>query len=416
MDNLLTASQLQGILPQARNEDIQKYLDLLNEELPKWEINTPLRIAHFIAQVGQESGSLGSDSENLNYSEKTLKSLFGQYFTSDADIAIYAKQPEKLANRIYASRLGNGDEASGDGWTYRGRGLLQVRGKKNYQECSAGLEIDVIANPDLLSEPLYAVKSACWFWCNRHLNDYADNTETISKLVNDGEIFGLDDRKNILARAKQQLVSNTGNLITKEQLKAILPQAKDDDIKKYLAPLNAELPKWDINTPTRIAHFIAQIGHESARLKYCSENLNYGYDGLINTFSVFRKNKAKAKAYTRKPEKIANFAYANRIGNGSEASGDGWKYRGRGLIQITGRSNYERCGRGLGLDLIAKPELLIEPQYAVASACWFWKENELNKYADEDKVETITKKINGGTNGLSDRESILKEARKCLCK
>jgi len=165
------------------------------------------------------------------------------------------------------------------------------------------------------------------------------------------------------------------------------------------------LEEYDINTPLRISHFLAQVTHESNDFKVLKENLNYSQSGLL---SVFRKyfTPEQALAYARKPEKIANRVYANRLGNGDEASGDGYRYRGRGAIQITGRNNYLACSRYLFNEpiLLTEPEMLQEPKYAILSACWYWSVNGLNRIADIDNIQLLTRAVNGGLNGLADRQ------------
>jgi putative chitinase len=154
----------------------------------------------------------------------------------------------------------------------------------------------------------------------------------------------------------------------------------------------------------RAAHFFAQTAHESGNFKAFSENLNYGAKGLRGIFGKYFPTDALAKAYERQPQKIANRVYANRMGNGDEASGDGWRYRGRGLKQLTGKDNYTRCGQGLGLDLVANPDLLLTPEGASLSAAWFWSVNKCGPIADSGDFVALTKKINGGTIGLEDRQ------------
>ena len=140
------------------------------------------------------------------------------------------------------------------------------------------------------------------------------------------------------------------------------------------------MQEYEINTDKRVQAFLPTIGHESANFSCVVENLNYSASGLLNYFPKYF-NSAQAEEYARKPERIANRVYANRIGNGNEQSGDGWKFRGRGLIQVTGRSNYLACGKGIGVDLINNPDLLCTPEYAVKSACWWFKNNGCNKLA-----------------------------------
>jgi putative chitinase len=164
--------------------------------------------------------------------------------------------------------------------------------------------------------------------------------------------------------------------------------------------------KFEINTPLRLAHFLAQCGHESGGFKLVKENLNYGAKGLLGTFKKYFPTEEKAKLYERKPEKIANLVYGNRMGNGPESSGDGFKYCGRGYIQLTGKNNYSAFGKAIKEDIVANPQLVAE-KYPLLSAAWFFHTNGLHKIADKgatDQVVTeITKRVNGGVLGLKDR-------------
>lgn len=166
------------------------------------------------------------------------------------------------------------------------------------------------------------------------------------------------------------------------------------------------LSSYGINTSLRLSHFFAQIDHESG-LKPISENLNYSADGLLKVFRKYFPTRADAIMYARQPEKIANKVYANRMMNGNEASGDGWEYRGRGFIQITGKENYILLSKDTRIDYLNNPDLLLTEADSMISALWFWNKNNLNKYADRDDIKTITKKINGGYNGLGDRMDLL---------
>ena len=167
------------------------------------------------------------------------------------------------------------------------------------------------------------------------------------------------------------------------------------------------LDLYEVNTKLRLAHFFSQISHESG-LKPISENLNYSAQGLIQTFSKYFTT-TEALIFARKPEKIANRVYANRMGNGDEKSGDGWKYRGRGFIQITGKINYFQLANDTDLDCLKNPNLLLEEANAMISALWFWNKAGLNKLADKNDIKGITKRINGGYNGLEHRTELLKK-------
>jgi len=170
--------------------------------------------------------------------------------------------------------------------------------------------------------------------------------------------------------------------------------------------------KFQINTPLRLAHFLAQCGHESGGFRVTQENLNYSAKGLAGIFKKYFPTEAAATPYARQPQKIANKVYANRMSNGSEASGDGYKFRGRGYIQLTGRDNYTQFGKAIGEDIASNPDK-VSSQYALLSAAWFWSKNGLNKLADggagDTVVTSITKRVNGGTIGLADRIKHFKE-------
>lgn len=182
---------------------------------------------------------------------------------------------------------------------------------------------------------------------------------------------------------------------------------------KYCYPLNACFAKYGINTRLRISSFLAQVGHESGRLSQVVENLNYSADALRRTWpSRFMPDLAIQVA--RQPDRIANIVYGGRMGN--VELGDGWKYRGRGLIQVTGRDNYAAFSKALFGDdrLLRNPELLEKPEWACMSAAWFWDSRGLNALADKGDIVGITKKINGGTNGLEDRKALYEKALKVL--
>ena len=203
--------------------------------------------------------------------------------------------------------------------------------------------------------------------------------------------------------------------ITIEQIKKIAPGAPDKAAGEFVDTFNKWSDKFGITTPLRAANFISQCVHECAELKAFEENLNYSEKGLLKVFSKYF-NAAKAKQYARKPEKIANRVYANRMGNGNEASGDGWKYKGRGAIGLTGRSNYlaySTSGFCVG-DLMAHPEWLAKSPGCYKSAMWFWWKNGLNAIADTGDVNAVTKRVNGGYNGLDSRKKYLARAKEVL--
>jgi putative chitinase len=174
-------------------------------------------------------------------------------------------------------------------------------------------------------------------------------------------------------------------------------------VDQWYEALNAILPEYGINTPERVAAFIAQCAHESGGFKFLKENLNYKAESLLKVFPKYFKTLDEARAYEKKPEKIANRIYGNRMGNGNETSGDGWRYCGRGLIQLTGKENYSWFAASLEIPVEEASEYLETFEGAVQSACWFWEENKLNQWADKKDILTLTKRINGGTIGLDDR-------------
>lgn len=164
------------------------------------------------------------------------------------------------------------------------------------------------------------------------------------------------------------------------------------------------LDDYEINTPTRVAAFLAQCHHESGGFVYLCENLNYSAKGLMKTFPNHFKEMATAQQYEKKPEKIANRVYANRMGNRDEASGDGWLHAGRGIIQLTGAENYRNFAMSLEISVKEASEYMQTFEGAAQSACWFWETNGLNKFADSGDFITLSKRINGGTKGMDDRE------------
>jgi putative chitinase len=192
----LTKDQLSQLLP--KNPYIDNWYQALSQLLPDYEINTPQRIAAFMAQCAHESGGFTALKENLNYKAATLRKIFGKYFPTDELANQYASLPNKqeaIANKVYANRMGNGDEASGDGFRYCGRGLIQLTGKSNYQAFADSLEINVEDVPEYLQTFEGAAQSACWFWESNNLNKHADagDIKTMTKVINGGYI-GLDDR------------------------------------------------------------------------------------------------------------------------------------------------------------------------------------------------------------------------------
>jgi putative chitinase len=187
-----------------------------------------------------------------------------------------------------------------------------------------------------------------------------------------------------------------------DQLKQIIP--KNQYVGYWHHALAQLLPQYEINTPDRIAAFLAQCAHESGGFVFIKENLNYRWQSLRKVFPKYFPTDALAQQYEKRPEKIANRVYANRMGNGPEESGDGYKFCGRGLIQVTGRENYSWFAASLQISPEEASEYMETFEGAAQSACWFWESNNLNQWADKQDILTLTKRINGGTIGLEDRK------------
>ena len=201
--------------------------------------------------------------------------------------------------------------------------------------------------------------------------------------------------------------------ITETQLRHIMPNAPADKVRDFVATFNGWADTFGITTPTRAAMFLAQVAHECSELKVMTENLNYSAEGLLKVFPKYF-TRANVGLYARNPPKIGNRVYANRMGNGSEGSGDGYRYRGRGCFQLTGRAMYKHYADSqyCNGDLMAHPEWLAQSPGDQKSSLFFWQRNNLNKYADADDSKGLTRRINGGYNGLANREFLLRRFKK----
>jgi putative chitinase len=204
-------------------------------------------------------------------------------------------------------------------------------------------------------------------------------------------------------------------MITLDILQQLCPKTKKSVLELYAVPLHEVAEYYDMyQNMNRAAAFVAQTAHESGGFNFVKENLNYGAKGLATTFKKYFPTEADAKPYERQPEKIANRVYASRMGNGDENSGDGYRFCGRGLIQLTGRNNYTKFAADLGISVEDTVAYLETPAGAVSSAGWFWDNNNLNQYCDKNDFVTLTKRINGGTIGLEDRQHHYQLALKLL--
>jgi len=184
--------------------------------------------------------------------------------------------------------------------------------------------------------------------------------------------------------------------------------------EKWYKPLMDTFIKYNISTTQRQACFIGQCQHESENFTKLEEGLNYSASRLMAVWPSRFPSLDVANQYANNPQKLANKVYGGRMGNGNEESGEGYAYRGRGLIQMTGKETYANCGSGLGMDLVGDPDRLLDPQYAALSAGWVWNKKGLNDLADTQDYETMTKRINGGTLGLDDRKAKIAKAREIL--
>ena len=232
---------------------------------------------------------------------------------------------------------------------------------------------------------------------------------TADGIVGDGTWSKMFGGAAPVAAAPAAPIANSGNLKL-SKLKGHIPDT-------VIAMIPDTASKFGINTPLRLAHFLAQCGHESGGFRATQENLNYSAKGLMGIFRKYFPNASLAAQYERKPAKIAAKVYGGRMGNGNEASGEGYKFRGRGYIQLTGKENYTAFGKSIGEDILSNPDV-VSSKYALLSAAWFFSKNGLHKMADSgasDAVVTqITKRVNGGTIGLPDRIKHFKEYYKLL--
>lgn len=228
------------------------------------------------------------------------------------------------------------------------------------------------------------------------------------------EMEGYVANRFLVPLNQKPTVSGTGLSITTKKINQLAPNARPSVVNPLNTIADDILAQFAINqNARRIPHFFAQIAHESGGFRVLEENLNYSAKRLQEVFPNRFESEEIAEQYDHNPEMIANKIYANRIGigNGSESSGDGWRFRGRGLIQLTGRSNYEKFGLLSGVDIVADPDIAIDAKMALKLATVFWDSRNLNTLADHNQLKTITRRINGGLNGLHDRQAYLEHAR-----
>jgi len=213
---------------------------------------------------------------------------------------------------------------------------------------------------------------------------------------------------------EEELEEEVEEVFTVQKLKIIFPTTPTSTFELYVDSINQLCEKYNINNLNRRAMFIAQIGHESAYFKYVREGLKMSAARIKAVWPNRFATEEDAAPYANNPEALANKVYSNRMGNGTEESGDGWTYRGRGLIQVTGKENYSAFARSIGMSLDEVVSYLETPAGAVESAFWYWKTRNLNECADADDIRTCTKKINGGYTGLEDRTRLYTKAKQVL--
>lgn len=198
--------------------------------------------------------------------------------------------------------------------------------------------------------------------------------------------------------------------LTPSLLQTTMPKAP----AAWISVIADELPKHGLDTPNEIASFLAQVAHESKEFTHLEENLNYSAERLMVVWPKRFPSYEIAQRYEHVPQRLANYVYASRNGNGDEASGDGWRFRGRGPIQLTGRRNYAACGTDIGEGLLVVPDLLLSPSVGIRSALWFWKITNLDKFDDDRDVKVDTRLINGGETGLEHRQKLFNHCLRIL--
>jgi putative chitinase len=201
-----------------------------------------------------------------------------------------------------------------------------------------------------------------------------------------------------------------GLAVTADMLASVAPRTPRSVLEALAAPMSAACARFGINTPVRLAAFLSQCAHESGGFMRREENLSYRAERLMKVWPKRFPSLEVARQYARMPEKLANNVYAGRMGNGDARSGDGWRFRGRGFKQLTGRSNYTAFAHAIGKDLDDVPDYILSDEGACLSAGWFWSSNKLNSFADKRDIRTLTERINGGLIGLNERAALFTEA------
>jgi putative chitinase len=244
-----------------------------------------------------------------------------------------------------------------------------------------------------------------------HRGRKGSTTARAAATVREGRSHGSrKGRGRALTKRRGHVLRTVHAVLTRDDLVAVMPRAAST-ANGMTDALGAAMARFGIHRPARKAAFLAQLAHESGQLSRWTENLDYRWQRLRQIFPKYFRTDRDAQMFDRQPERIANRVYGGRLGNGPEATGDGWRYRGRGPIQLTGKDNYRTCGAALDVDLLARPELLETPEVGCLAAAWFWASKGLNALADAGDFVTITRRINGGLIGLADRQELWERAK-----
>jgi putative chitinase len=211
-------------------------------------------------------------------------------------------------------------------------------------------------------------------------------------------------------------VNYFNDVISIEELKQIMPQATDQKVLQFQEEFNKHLPDFNITTPMRLAAFLAEGASDSSELTALTDNLNYTTARLLQIWPDKFRSFKEAQQYSNNPQKLGNYMYANKMGNGNQLSGDGYRYRGRGFFKITGFENYNKMKQAIGVDFVTYPDLITAPRYAVLTACIIWNELNLNSFADEGNIKTLFKKINILNTNLQEKISYYNKAKIVLKK
>lgn len=371
----ISVEKLQQLMPDLAPEILSQIAIAANAELQKSDINTPLRLAHFWAQMAHE----------------------GVLYPKARDGRITSLTESERQGASYEGRTNLGNTQRGDGVRYRARGLIGVTGRRNYNSYSRIVGVDLEANPNFAADPDIAMQIAIAYWSDVRANGPADadDIDTVTRRLTNAQV-GIENRRRLLTLAKELWPANAPLRFSPPQemppirpavmeadFYKISPNARRDIVTAMTVAFNKHLPRYGMTTPLRISHFMSQAARESSDFRTLIEQ------GSEASFAKYDGDQ--------------------RLGN--TQPGDGARYRGRGVIQLTGRSNYRAYGALLNLDLEGNPELAANPDIAAQVFLTYWCQRKINDVADKDDVNAVTRRINGGLNGLEDRRQKLRIAK-----